>query len=103
MAEATGYKWLEPRPDSNYRQLFFKGRKLFAQTLYRATVGLEPRTPEETADDYDVPLEAVLEAIDYCRHNEDLLRQERDRELVSIKALGLDKPPHAPPDYRPEE
>jgi uncharacterized protein (DUF433 family) len=98
----NGYEFLERRPDSNYKQLFVKGRKIRAEVLYRQTVGVEPRTPEEVAHAYSLPLEAVLEAIDYCIHNEALLRQERDRELAWIRASGLDKPPLVPPDYQPE-
>ncbi|HEV3235937.1 MAG TPA: hypothetical protein VGZ25_03050 [Gemmataceae bacterium] len=102
MAENNGYKYLAPRLDSNYRQFFYTERKIFAQTLYRETVGIDPRTPEEVAHDYDVPVEAVYEAIDYCLKNEDLLRKERDEEQALIKARGLDKPPYAPKDYKPE-
>jgi hypothetical protein len=99
--ERNSYQYLEPRPGSNYRQLFYKGRNLRAEVLYRETIGLEPRTPEEVARDYHVPVEAVHEAIDYCTHNEELLRQDRERELASIRAMGLDKPPFVPPDYQP--
>jgi hypothetical protein len=102
MGEECQYKYLGPWRGSNYRQYFYKERKIRAEVLYRATVGLEPRTPEEVAKDYDVPVEAVLEAIHYCTHNEELLRQERDRESELIRARGLDKPPYAPPDYRPD-
>lgn len=102
MSVANGYQHLEPRPGSNYRQLFIKGRKIRAEVLYRETVGEGPRTPEEVASDFNVPLEAVLEAIHYCTHHEDLLRQERDRVLQWIRAEGLDKPPLAPPDYKSE-
>ena len=42
------------------------------------------------------------QAIDYCLHNEPLLRAERDQDLAEIRALGLDQPPLVPPDYRPE-
>jgi uncharacterized protein (DUF433 family) len=103
MTQVNGhtYDYLEPRAGSNYRQLFFKGRGLFAQTLYRATVGTEPRTPEEVARDFDVPLEAVHEAIHYCTHNEELLRRERDEELELIRKRGLDRPPFVPSDYQP--
>ena len=102
MPTAEGYQHLEPRPCSNYRQLFIKGRRIRAEVLYRETVGLEPRTPEEVAEDYEVPVEAVREAIDYCIRNEDLLRAERERDLESIREDGLDKPPLVPPDYQPE-
>jgi uncharacterized protein (DUF433 family) len=102
MCETCPYKHLERRPGSNYKQLFIKDRKIRAEVIYRQTVGIEPRTPEEVARDYDLPLEAVLEAIDYCIHNESLLRQERDRQLAWIREQGLDKPPFVPPDYKPE-
>ena len=102
MSEEKVYRYLEPRPCSNYRQLFTKGRKIRAEILYRATVGEDPRTPEQVAEDYELPLEMILEAIDYCIHNEPLLREERDRGLAKIRARGLDKPPLVPPDYKPE-
>jgi uncharacterized protein (DUF433 family) len=88
----TKYKLLETRPGSNYRQLFVKGRKIRAEILYRATVNAEPRTPEEVACDYDVTIEAIHEAIHYCQHNEELLRQERDKDWADLQARRLDKP-----------
>ena len=96
MAAHTTYRFLEPRPGSPYRQLFVRGRKLRAEILYRATIGPEPRTPEEVAHDYNVPVEAVEEAIHYCRHHEEVLRQEREAVLADIRARGLDKPPFVP-------
>ena len=101
MAVQTEYKFLEPRVGSHYRQLFLKGRKIRAEVLYRATIGSEPRTPEEVAQDYGVPLEAVHEARQYCVHNEALLRQERDAVLADIRARGLHKPPYVLPDSQP--
>jgi hypothetical protein len=102
MSKPKQYRFLESRPSSNYRQLFLKGKRIRAEVLYRETVGLEPRRPEQVAAHFTVPLEAVLEAIDYCLHNEELLRQERDREVQRLRAAGLDKPPLVPADYRPE-
>ena len=58
----TQYQHLEPRPGSNYRQLFLKGRRIRAAVVDEAIHGPDPRTPEEFARDYQVPLEAVLEA-----------------------------------------
>lgn len=102
MAVHTTYQFLEQRLGSNYRQLFIRGRNLRAESLYRATIGPEPRTPEEVADDFAVPLTAVYEAIHYCRHHEELLRQEREAVLAGIHARGLDKPPYVPTSGTPD-
>jgi hypothetical protein len=94
MKADSDYKYLKPKRGSRYRQLFF-GR-IRAEVLYRETVGIEPLTPEEVAKEYNVPVEAVLEAIDYCIENKELLDAERAREDESIRRRGLDKWPHAP-------
>lgn len=100
MADHTGYKYLQPkRGGSNYRQLFVNGR-IRAEVLYRETVGREPLTPEEVAREYNLPVEAVLEAIDYSVKNKELLDQERAREEAWIQATGHDKWPYAPRDYK---
>jgi uncharacterized protein (DUF433 family) len=101
MTDSTRYQHLEPRPCSNYRQLFVKGRRIRAEILYRQTVGLEPRTPEQVAEDYELPLDVILEAIHYCEHNEPLLRQDRDRELAEILADEAVHPSPKPPDAPP--
>jgi hypothetical protein len=88
------YKYLKPKRGSRYKQLFF-GR-IRAEVLYRETVGPEPLTPAQVAREYNVPLDAVLEAIDYCVRNKDLLDAERAREDAAIKADGRDKWPYAP-------
>jgi len=88
------YKFLKPKRGSRYMQLFF-GR-IRAEVLYRETVGPEPLTPAEVAREYNVPLEAVLEAIDYCTKNKELLDAERAREEAGIKKAGRDKWPFAP-------
>jgi hypothetical protein len=93
--ESNGeYKYLRPKRGSRYQQLFF-GR-IRAEVLYRETVGREPLAPAEVAREYKVPVDAVLEAIDYCIKNKDLLDAERAREEAAIMMSGLDKRPHSP-------
>jgi hypothetical protein len=94
MAANDEYKYLKPKRGSRYRQLFF-GR-IRAEVLYRETVGREPLTPEEVATEYNIPVEAVLEAIDYCVKNKDLLDAERAREEAQIRTAGRDQWPYAP-------
>ena len=71
--------------------------------LYRLSVGPEPRTPEEIAADYDLPMDAVVEAIDYATRNQELLSAERAREETRMRRLGLDRLPHAPASDLPAE
>lgn len=96
MVTQAQYQYLESRPRSHYRQLWVKGRHIRAEVLYRSTVGAEPRTPEEVAQDYDLPVEAVQEAIDYAVRNRELLQEERAREASRMQQLGLDQPPFVP-------
>ncbi|REJ94778.1 MAG: hypothetical protein DWQ34_07735 [Planctomycetota bacterium] len=86
------YQYLEPRPRSNYRQLWIKGRHIRAEVLYRHTVGAEPRTPEEVADDYGLPVDAVREAVEYSVRNKSLLDAERSREESRLCEAGLNQP-----------
>jgi uncharacterized protein (DUF433 family) len=88
----TSYQYLEPRPGSNYRQLFVKGRRIRAAVVDEAVHGPDPFTPEDFARDYHVPFEAVLEALDYAARNRSLIEQERDREAARLRARGLDDP-----------
>ena len=90
---ATHYQHLEPRPGSSYRQLFLKGRQIRAAVVYEAVHGLDRYTPEEFAREYDVLLEAVLEALVYVADNLPLIEGEPEREAADIRARGLDRPP----------
>jgi hypothetical protein len=83
------YQHLEPRPGSNYRALWLKGRRIRAASVYESVHGPDPYTPEEFAESFRVPLEAVMEALDYVEHNQDIVEQDRQREAASLRARGL--------------
>jgi len=91
---------LHPKRGSKYRQLFVNGR-IMAEILYRETVGREPLTPEQVAQEYNLPVEAVLEAIDYCQQNPEILDADRASEEATIEADGRNRWPYAPKDYVP--
>src|SRR5207245_11286548 len=87
------YKYLTRKPGSNYKQLFIKDRWIAARTLYGKYVNEElPMTPEEIAADYNLPLEAVLEAIAYCESNPPELAEDYAREEARMKATGMNDP-----------
>src|SRR4051794_28546607 len=98
-ATLTPYKHLENRPGSNYRQLFLKGRRIRAAVVYETIHGPDPCTAEEFANEFQVPLEAVEEALEYVNQNLPLIREEREREAADIHKRGLDRTPWSDPSH----
>ena len=52
----------------------------------------EPRTLEEIAADYDLPLEAVKEAIAYCQADPPEIKEDFERQERFMEAIGLKEP-----------
>jgi uncharacterized protein (DUF433 family) len=104
----TSWKYLEPRPGSFYRQLFVKGTRIRARVLYGLFMSEEePRTPAEIAEAYNLPLEAVQEAIAYCQTNPPEIEQDFRREEALMEATGMNDPNYkyhpSPKMLSPEE
>src|SRR5689334_16495424 len=92
-SKLSEWQYLEPRPRSNYRQLFIKGTRIRARSLYGCHVREKaPMTPEEIAADYNLPLEAVLEAIAYCESKPAEIAQDYAREEAWMEAAGMNDP-----------
>jgi uncharacterized protein (DUF433 family) len=95
MSSEKTYKHLEPRPCSLYRQLFVKGTRIRAEILYGLTVPAEDGevyTAEEVAEGYGLPLEVVLEAIEYCRSDPPEIAADHAREERMMDASGMNHP-----------
>jgi uncharacterized protein (DUF433 family) len=87
------WKHLAPNPKSAYKQLFIKGRRIRARTLYGFYMSAEePMTPQEIAADYDLPLEAVQEAIAYCQTNPPEIKEDFAHEERIMEATGMNDP-----------
>ncbi len=52
----------------------------------------EPRTPQQLAQDWGVPLEAVQEAIEYCRSDPPELREDHRKDDLLAEAIGMNDP-----------
>jgi uncharacterized protein (DUF433 family) len=90
---STNWKYLASNPKSSYRQLFIKDRRVRARTLYGQYMSEEePRTVEEIASDYDLPIEAVKEAIAYCDSNPPELLEDYAMEEAIMEATGMNDP-----------
>jgi uncharacterized protein (DUF433 family) len=90
---STTWRYLAPNPKSAYKQLFIKGRRIRARVLYGHFMSAEePRTPEEIAADFGLPLEAVQEAIAYCQTNPPEIKEDFEREERIMEATGMNDP-----------
>jgi uncharacterized protein (DUF433 family) len=103
----TAWTYLEPRPKSAYRQMFVKGTRIRARVIY----GLyrseeEPLTPDEIAAGYNLPVEAIREAIAYCESNPPEIEEDFRREEALMQATGMNDPDykyHPTPKVIPTE
>ena len=95
MNASTPNHWvyLDRKPGSVYRQLFVKDRNIAARTLYGHFASEEePRSPEQIAADYELPIEAVREAIAYCESNPPELHEDWLAEEALEEATGMKDP-----------
>jgi len=88
----TQWKHLEAHPQSYYKQLFLKNSRIRAEVIYGMLVDgdpPDPTTPEQIAEDMNVPVEAVREAIAYCEADPPEVEEDHRRERESLTARGI--------------
>ena len=87
------WKYLERDPKSSYKQLSIKGRPIHARTLYGLHVNAEdPMTIEELAADWNLPVEAVEEAIGYCRSKPPEIEEDFRYDEMRMELRGMNRP-----------
>src|ERR1051325_3014815 len=84
-----GWKYLELRPESSKRQLYVKGSRLRAATVW-IDMDVNSMTPEKAASNFDLPVAAIDEIIRYCEANEGLIRAEAEEERRSLREAGVE-------------
>jgi hypothetical protein len=52
----------------------------------------DPMTPTQIATDYDLPLDAVEEAIAYCQTDPPEIKEDFEREERIMEATGMNDP-----------
>ena len=88
------WRYLVERRHPWRRQLSLKGRNMTAAQLV-ATMKVNAMTAEQTAADFELPLEAVEEAARYCDEEKDLIALEtlEERRYLMEKGYRLEPPP----------
>lgn len=88
----TQWQYLEKRSHPWRQQLYIKGRRMKASTVWIDMLANE-LTLEEVADNKDLPLAAVKEAIEYCESHQELLQKEAQIERQRLEAKGISLEP----------
>jgi uncharacterized protein (DUF433 family) len=82
------WQYLVFRPHPWRKQLYIKGRKLLASTVWQDMTS-NHMSPEQAAENWDLPLSAIYEAIHYCESHQGLLKLEADEERHRLEAKGV--------------
>ncbi len=88
----TQWQYLEKRPHPWRQQLYIKGRRVKASVIYSDMI-VNEETPEEAAENWDLPLAAISEVIEYCQSHQELLKQEAAEERrIVLEGVTLEPP-----------
>ena len=82
------WQFLELQPHSWRKQLYIKGRRLLASTVWGNMI-TNQLTLEQAVDNWDLPLAAIGEAIRYCKAHKELIVREAEAERQYSQAEGL--------------
>lgn len=88
----TKWQYLEQRPHPWRKQLYLKGRKLKAFTLW-INMNINHLTLEEAAQNWNLPTAAIEEVAEYCQTHTELLKQEAEEERRRLEAQGVSLEP----------
>jgi len=86
------WQYLVERQHPWRRQLYIKGQKLRAFSVWQDML-VNDMTPEEAADNWDLPLAAIHEVIRYCESHQELLKMEADEERYRLEEQGVSLEP----------
>jgi uncharacterized protein (DUF433 family) len=90
--EIENWQYLVSRPHAWRKQLYIKGRKLLASTIWRDMTANQ-MSPEQAAENWDLPLSAIYEAIDYCQKHQEIIKLEADEERYRLEVKGVQVEP----------
>ncbi|PSN08498.1 hypothetical protein C7293_30165 [filamentous cyanobacterium CCT1] len=90
--QLNDWQFLVARPHPWRKQLFIKGRKLLASSVWRDMLA-NGMTPEQAANNWDLPLVVIQEAIQYCETHQELLMLEAEEERHRLQEKGVSLEP----------
>ncbi len=89
-SEVAPWHYLAARPHFWRRQLSIKGRNLTVGQLI-STMRANKLSPDQAADDFDLPLAAINEAVQYYHENQAMIQLEAAEERRRLRQRGYAK------------
>lgn len=88
METQTTYTYLEYRPDKRTQELFIRGTGVRTSTIWHDRY-IARMAPQQIAQNRDLPVAAVLEALAYCQDHWDVICAEKDAERAWLEEQGF--------------
>ena len=85
--EVDDWQYLAKRNHPWRKQLYVKGQKLIASTIWQDMIA-NKMSVEEAADNWDLPLDAIDEVVHYCESYRDLLKFEAEKEAYKLSCTN---------------
>ncbi|MBM4467854.1 MAG: hypothetical protein FJ014_20280 [Chloroflexi bacterium] len=90
------YQYLVTRPEKGRRQPYLKGRNMtVGQLVYKMRAN--QLSVEQAAEDMDLPVKQVMEAVAYYQVHRDLIESEMEEEKQYLLSQGVELEPRAVP------
>jgi len=80
--------YLVKRPHKWRKQLYIKGRKLLASTVWQDLI-VNQMSKEEASENWNLPLAVIKEVICYCEKDQDLIKLEAEEEAYRLQEKGV--------------
>ena len=84
----TQWQYLEPHKKSWRKQLYIKGTRIKASVIYSDMI-VNEMTEADAVYNWDLPLKAIQEVIEYCQTHQELLRQEARQGRKLLEEAGV--------------
>lgn len=81
--EVDDWQYLAKRNHPWRKQLYVKGQKLLASTIWQDMIA-NKMSVAEAADNWDLPLDTIDEVVRYCESHQDLLKLEAEKEAYKL-------------------
>ena len=85
--EINDWQYLAKRNHPWRQQLYVKGQKLLASTVWQDMI-TNGMSVKEAADNWDLPLDAIDEVVRYCESYRDLLKLEAEKEAYKLSCTN---------------